>query len=111
MAEVLLESAVVEGARHLLGKCSAHPENIECGFAEALHQFAGKYLADGAIFRRRNPVGREFRAMDHQLTTDLDFTGEGRHSVTDERIITERPRAVSLATGHVYATARKHGRP
>src|ERR1700688_890327 len=68
MAEVLLKSAVVEGARHLLGKCGAHPENIECGFAEALHQFAGKYLADGAIFRRRNPVGREFRAMDHQLT-------------------------------------------
>src|SRR5271168_4655303 len=49
MTEVLLKSAVVEGARHLLGKCGAHPEDIERGFTEALHQFAGEHLADGAI--------------------------------------------------------------
>src|SRR5260370_42709578 len=62
MAEVLLEPAVVEGARHLLGKCGAHPENIERGFAETLHQFAGEHLAGRAIFTWRNPVGRQFRA-------------------------------------------------
>ena len=111
MAQVLLEPAVVEGARHLLGKCGAHAENIERGFAEALHQFAGKYLADRAIFRRRDPVGREFRAMHHQLTTDLDFAGEGRHPVTDERIIDRAAARRSPAPGHVCATARKRARP
>src|ERR1700730_1818662 len=58
MTEVLLKSAVVEGTRHLLGQCRAHPKNVERGLAEALHQFAGEHLADCAVFRWRDLVGR-----------------------------------------------------
>src|ERR1700743_323630 len=48
MTQVLLEPAVVERARHLLRKRRAHAENVERGFAETLHQFAGEHLADRA---------------------------------------------------------------
>src|SRR5277367_6743558 len=96
MTEVLLKPSVVEGIRHLLGKRGAHPQNIERGFAETLHQFARKYLADRAVLRRRDPVRREFRTMHHQLTADLDFAGQRRHSVADDRIVAERSRAVRL---------------
>ena len=66
------------------------PENVERRLAEALHQLAGKDLADRAIFRRRHAVGREFGAMHHQLPADLDFAGERRHLVADDRILAER---------------------
>src|SRR5207302_7509248 len=56
MTKVLLEPAVVERAWHLLGERSLHPQNVERGFAKALHQFAGEHLADCAVFRRRDAV-------------------------------------------------------
>src|SRR4051812_45733618 len=49
MTQVLLESPVVDRAGRLLGQGGAHPENIERGLAEALHQFAGIDLADRAV--------------------------------------------------------------
>src|SRR5258708_37056628 len=92
MPQVLLEPTVVERPRHLLGKRGAHAENVERSFAEALHQFAGKDFAYRAVFRRRDSVRRKFRAMHHQLTTDLNFGSDRSHFVADHRIITERRR-------------------
>src|SRR5215472_12497227 len=67
MAQVLLEPAVVDGIRYTFRKRGAHAEDIERGFAEALHQFAGKHLADRAIFWRRDAARGELRALHHQL--------------------------------------------
>src|ERR1700730_6172732 len=95
MTKILLEPAVVECARHLLGERGLHPQNVECGFAKALHQLAGKHLADRAIFRRRDPADREFGTMHHQLAADLDFASERRHSVPNDRVLAER-RSVAI---------------
>src|SRR4051794_22719009 len=73
MPQVLLETAIVDRARHLLGDGGAHAENVERRLAEAFHQFAGIDLADRAIFRRRHPTRREFGTMHHQLPANLDF--------------------------------------
>src|SRR6266566_2459018 len=72
MTKILFEPPVVERSRHLLGERGLHPQNVERGFAKALHQLAGEHLADRAIFRRRDPVDRELRAMHHQLAADFD---------------------------------------
>ena len=106
MTQVLLEPALVERARHLLGKRSTHAENVERGFAEAFHQLAREHLADRAVFWRRDPVHREFRAMHHQLTTDLDFGSKRRHSVPDDRIIAKRRRGVPFCH-HMFAQLLK----
>src|SRR5258708_12733187 len=102
MPQVLLESAVVGGPRYWLGKGGGHAENVERCFAEALHQFAGKDFAYRAVFRRRDAVRCKFRAMHHQLTTDLNFGSDRSHFVADHRIITERWR-VAFPRCHVPA--------
>src|ERR1700682_1918471 len=53
MAQVLRDPAIIDRSRHLLGERGAHAENVERGFAEALHQFAGKHLADRARLQLR----------------------------------------------------------
>src|ERR1700742_2277524 len=72
VTQVLLEASVVDRARHLLRKRGARTENVECGLAKTFHQFAGKHLADRAVFRRGDAIGGQLRAMHHQLATDLD---------------------------------------
>src|SRR5262245_21723460 len=94
MTQILLEPAIVDRTWHLLEECCAHAKNIERGLAEALHQFAGEDLADRAIFRRRYSVGRQFSAMHHQLTANLDVRCQHRNSVANERIGAKRRSAV-----------------
>src|SRR5947208_5628306 len=90
MTQVLLETPVVDRPGHLLRKRGAHAENLERGLAKALHQLAGKDLADRAVFRRRHAVRGKIRAMHHQLAADLDLAGERRHPVPDERVVAKR---------------------
>src|SRR6266446_193630 len=69
MAQVLLEPAVVDRSRHLLGNRGAHAENFERCFTETLHQFSREHLAYRAIFGRCDSISRKFRAMHHELAT------------------------------------------
>src|SRR6516162_3160127 len=100
MAQVLLEPPVVERTRHAFRKRGAHAEDIERRFAEALHQFAGKHLADCAIFRRRDAVRGKLRALHHQEASDLDLGREHSYPVADDRILRKR-RRVALSGHHM----------
>src|SRR5207245_1326052 len=82
--------------------CGAHAEDVERGFAETFHQLAGEHLADRAILWRCDPVHRQFRAMHHQLATDLDLGGEPRNPVTNDRIV-RRLRRVAVPRHDVPA--------
>src|SRR6516165_6836003 len=46
VTQVLLEPPIVVSARHAFRKRGSHAKDIERCLAEALHQFAGKHLAD-----------------------------------------------------------------
>src|SRR6266566_4847817 len=102
MTKVLFEPSVVERARHMLGERGLHAQNVERGFAKALHELAREHLADRAIFRRRNPFYRQFRAMHHQLAADLNFARQHCHSIPDDRVFAER-RRVAFSCHHMFA--------
>src|SRR6516164_237044 len=92
MAQVLLEPPIVERPRHLLRECGAHAEDVERRFAKTLHQLAGKHLADCTIFRWRDAVGGQHRALHHQEAADLDLGSEHRYPVAHDRVLRKRKR-------------------
>ena len=65
---------------------------------KSLHQFTRKDLADRPQFRRRDPVDRSFRAVDHQLTTNLDFCRQAADAVANARIETQGPIGAARAS-------------